>query len=688
MKHFVSLFLLAAAAAAKPLVFHVATNGNDNGPGTRAAPLASPAGALKIARAQRAFGDGVTILLHSGTFAISEPLKLSPADSGTTIAVFENDKPVISGGRRITGWKNVRDNLWQAEVADVRSGQWYFRQLFINDQRATRARTPNDGAFFRMQGARFNDKPAQFHYKPGDIKPTWTNDPDAEVIGFEKWTVFRQHIAGVLVESNVVQLSGNAAPHTHEDGAQYFIENTADSLNAPGEWYLNRKTGVVNYLARPGEDLSKAEVIAPMLEELVVIAGDAASPLPLPGERAGVREPANKAIPPAKNIPDRPLPQGDGTVQQITLRGLTFSHTDWTLGTNGYVDTQAAVAKRGTLRADFAHDITIEDCTFTHLAGYAVELGRGAQNCRIVGNEMTDLGAGGVRIGETVVRTNEFDATHHNVITDNHIYNVGVVFPPAVGVLILQSAHNRVAHNHIHDLFYTAVSVGWTWGYRDSPCHDNVIEFNHMHDIGKSLLSDMGAVYTLGPQPGTVVRNNLIHDVNAFTYGGWGLYTDEGSTGILMENNIVYRCKNAGFHQHYGKENVIRNNIFAFNKENQLMRSREEEHISFYFTNNIVLFDSGNLLGSTWKNDRFVIDNNVYWDTRVGTNVEKMKFSSAPLEQWQARRHDTNSLVADPLFVGAAKNDFRLRPDSPALKLGFKSIDPAVVGIRPKLKRD
>jgi parallel beta-helix repeat protein len=300
---------------------------------------------------------------------------------------------------------------------------------------------------------------------------------------------------------------------------------------------------------------------------------------------------------------------------------------------------------------------------------------------------MFDLGAGGVRVGETTVRTEEFDATHSNVIADNHLHHLGVLYPPAVGVFIIQSATNRVAHNHIHDLFYTAVSVGWTWGYHDSPCRENVIEFNHMHDIGMGLLSDMGAVYTLGPQPGTVVRNNLIHDVSSFTYGGWGLYTDEGSTGIVLENNIVYRCKSAGFHQHYGKENVIRNNIFARNTENQLMRSREEGHTSFFFTNNIVLFDSGNLLGSTWKNDRFVLDRNLYWDTRTGTNVAKARFGDASLDQWQARGHDTNSIIADPLFVNAAKQDFRLQRGSPALKMGFKPIDLSSVGVRPFGKR-
>ncbi|HMJ05073.1 MAG TPA: right-handed parallel beta-helix repeat-containing protein, partial [Chthoniobacterales bacterium] len=638
----------------------VATNGNDTWSGKLPAPnlgksdgpLASVSAAINASR-QRAVGEAATILLRSGTFALAETLKLSPTDSSLTIAAFENEKPVLSGGRRITGWKNVRANLWQASIPEARDGKWVFRQLFINGERAIRARTPNTG-YFRIQGASPQDKPVKLKFKAGDIKKEWAADGEVEVIALLAWADIRMQIRAVDDTNHVATLSGDPRPSNKENNAQYYIENAPDALDAPGEWYLDRKTGVVSYLAKPGDNLAQAEVIAPVLDDLIVISGDAAA-----------KKPAEK----------------------ITLCGLTFSHTDWTLGPKGHADTQAAVAQRGDIRAEFARDITIEDCTFIHLAGYAVELGRGAQHCRVVGNEMSDLGAGGVRVGEGTVRTDPFDAVNGHTITDNHIHRLGVVYPPAVGVFILQSGNNRVAHNHIHDLFYTAVSVGWTWGYRASPCSNNIVEWNHMHDIGQFLLSDMGAVYTLGPQPGTIVRNNLIHDVNAFTYGGWGLYPDEGSTGIVMENNIVYRCKNAGFHQHYGKENVIRNNIFAFNKENQLMRSRDEEHLSFFITNNIVLHDSGNLLGTSWKNNQYVIDHNLYWDTRAAGDVTKMKFSNATLDQWKARGHDTNSVIADPLFVDAAKFDFRLKPNSPALKLGFKPIDLTGVGVRPRATR-
>lgn len=659
-------------AFARTQTFHVSPQGNDAWSGRLSdakrdktdGPFVTLPAALEAVRKARrdanSAQDNFTILLRGGTYELTTPIVLTPEDSGLsaqqpfTIAAYRKEKPVLSGGRRIPGWRlvNGQPGLWEAEVPFAREAP--FRSLFVNGQRAIRARTPNEG-FFRIQGESPQDKPVKLRFKAGDIQKSWADSGETEVIALLAWADFRLYIRSVDDEANVATLSGDARPSNKEANARYFVENAPGSLDAPGEWQLDRTRGIVRYLPRPGEDMLKAEVIAPRLEDLLQLKGDLAA------KRA---------------------------VRHVVLRGLTFSHTDWSMPPEGYADTQAAIATRGDLYAEAATDCVVENNTFSHLSGYALDFGRGCQRNKIVGNDAFDLGGGGIRIGEPGDRTPDaFAANHTHTVTDNHFHQLGRIYPPAIGVFILQSGTNRIAHNHIHDLYYTAVSVGWNWGYQETPCRENVIEFNHMHDIGQSMLSDMGAVYTLGIQRGTVIRNNLIHDVNSFTYGGWGLYPDEGSTGIVWENNVVYRTKSAGFHQHYGRENIIRNNIFAFGKEHQVMRTRDEEHVSFFFTNNIVYFNSGTLLGSSWKNERFVIDHNLYFDTRTAAAPDNLKFSNATVDKWRARGHDTHSVITDPLFVAPEKLDFRLRKDSPALAHGFKPIDISKIGVRPASKR-
>src|SRR5262249_27032237 len=133
-------------------------------------------------------------------------------------------------------------------------------------------------------------------------------------------------------------------------------------------------------------------------------------------------------------------------------------------------------------------------------------------------------------------------------------------------------------------------------------------------------------------------------------------------------------------HQHYGETNMVRNNIFAFAHDHQLQRSRVEPHLSFSFETNIVYFNSGVLLGNEWKDDRFQMDYNVFFDARPDAKSESMRFGKATLEDWRGRGHDTHSVIADPLFVAPQQNNFGLKPDSPALKIGFRPIDVSKVG--------
>lgn len=623
-------------------------------------PSRTIAQALKVARQARVEGhrEAITIQLRGGVHRLAEPLALTEQDSGAgvdsplTIESFPGERAVISGGRAVAGWTAVegRPGYWRTRVA----AGWHFRSLFMDGKRLTRARSPNSG-FFRIRGPSSQEKPFRLAYPDGAIKPEWAGpESDVEVVAYLAWADLRMQIRQVDEVSKTATLSGDPRPSNRESDARFIVENAPDLVDEPGEWHLDRKTGEVLLMLAPGADPNRADIAAPLLPHLVSITGNF---------------------------------ETQQAARHIALRGLVFQHTDHALGPNGMADTQAAIAVRGDLRLEGAEDCVVEECEFSGLSGYAIEAGRGAKRIRIVGNQIRDIGAGGVRLGETARRATAFEASHGHVVTDNEMTQLGRIFAPAVGVFILQSGTNRVAHNHIHDLYYTAVSVGWNWGYQETPCRENIIEFNHLHDIGQGMLSDMGAVYTLGIQHGTVIRNNLVHDVSSFTYGGWGLYTDEGSTGIVLENNVVHRTKSAGFHQHYGRENLIRNNIFAFGREYQVMRTREEGHLSFTFTHNIVYFDSGELLGSNWSNDNFAMDHNLYWDARLARDPSSLRFKGATLEGWRARGHDLNSVVADPLFAGPAEGDFRLKVNSPALAGGFQPIDMATVGIRPKSAR-
>ena len=253
-----------------------------------------------------------------------------------------------------------------------------------------------------------------------------------------------------------------------------------------------------------------------------------------------------------------------------------------------------------------------------------------------------------------------------------------------MGVWIGQSPDNRVTHNEINDFYYTGVSVGWTWGYGKSLATNNKILFNHIHNIGHGLLSDMGAVYTLGISPGTEVSNNVVHDIESYSYGGWGLYTDEGSTGIKMENNLVYRTKCGGFHQHYGQENIIRNNIFSDGTLYQVQATRPEAHVSFEFSHNIISFDQGTLYAGRFMQIKNRINHNLIWcsDPQNITDPKSKLLGGASWETWRKSGRDTDSVIGDPQFINSEKGDYTPQNTKLLEQIGFKPFDPKRAGVK------
>ena len=373
-------------------------------------------------------------------------------------------------------------------------------------------------------------------------------------------------------------------------------------------------------------------------------------------------------------------PQGGRYVEYLTFQGLSFQHSQCPLPPQGHNNGQAAVSLPSSITADGARHVTFDDCEVAHVGGYALWFRRGCEDCRVQHCLIHDMAARRSP-HRTRLTTTPIPARTPPVIasSDNNIIRSGGHLDRgAVGVWIGHSAYNEVTHNDIADFPYTGVSVGWRWGYAPSDAHHNKIEFNHIHHLGWGVLSDMGGVYTLGPQPGTTVSNNRIHDVYSYDYGGWGLYTDEGSTGIVMENNLVYNVKAAGFHQHYGRENVIRNNIFAFGSGSPVAANARRAASLLH------LQQQHRLLERRPAVQRLV--------ERRRREVGEQPLLRRLRRNGEVRRHglsrhgrqlgkDAGSLIADPKFVDAAHFDFRLKPDSPAGKIGFKPFDYTKAGV-------
>jgi hypothetical protein len=681
---FLLLSLFFVDVSGQSYKLYLSPHGNDASTGstpTRALATLQKARDLARMYKKRRPSDTIFVYLLKGEYIIKEPLLLTAADGGTPEApviysAFKSDKVVLSGGEKITGWRKFKNSIWVADLPKVKANDWSFTQLFVNGRERKRARLPKTG-FYRVKGfpdgdlkAGYQTPSKRFEYKPGDIRPDWKNVQDIDIVVYHFWTDTHLTIQSVDDKSNVVHFkypSGKVfTDDFNNDGARYVVENVWEGLQDPGDWYLDKNEGKVYYIPTAGEDMGKVEVWAPVTSGFIDLVGDAMAGKP---------------------------------ISDIEFRNINFQYANVLLPAGNTNDAQGSSRIAAIINLKGAQRCVFDNCSITNTGGFAFNVEGGSAYNRFTNNRITNIAAGAFKMNGGKAGEHPLSQTHHNVISDNEIGYYGTVFPSAVGVLLMHARNNEVVHNHIHHGFYTGVSLGWEWGYQRSVSRDNIVANNYIHHIGQGLLSDMGAVYTLGVSPGTVIRNNLIHDVDSHNYGGWGIYNDEGSTHILVENNVVYNTKFAGYNIHYAKEITVRNNIFALGKLQQVNRTRVDPHQSVYFENNIIYWKEGKLLDGNWEdkpydfyfnpisnsgskkvNSTFEMDYNIYYNPNLQS--DSVVFSKWNLKEWQGKGKDTHSSFTNPLFTNPAAFDFTLQKNSPALKMGFQQINLENVGPR------
>jgi parallel beta-helix repeat protein len=584
-------------------IYASAYRGDDRNDGlSKNRPIRTLEHAMEIARARN---SGEIDFHLDGRFVLKAPLVV---DRSSIAFIGDTQSAAITGATSLSNWQLDSYNGRQVWSMPVPSGLTP-REMFVGEsmERVERPRLPEAG-FYRFAGltgnamnAPWNQGQTEALFRPQDV-PRLKNPQDVEVVAHHFWVTSRMPLQSVDEQNHLFHFAKKSVFRLSDDytgqPAPYYLDNVGEALHKPGQWYWDRAKGKIFYVPRPSDVRSKLVAWVPELTNLMTI-----------------RNASN-----------------------VRVSGINFSGCEYNLPPDSAGDGQAAISVPGAIALHNADSCSIS-CTVHACGTYGIEV-TGTSNHNTIQCGLVDLGAGGVKLGP---------GTSYNAVTNCLIAEDDKVHASGVGVWIGNSGHNTVSRNKILNLTYTGISVGWTWGYGPSDAVDNSIEWNRIMSIGEGLLSDMGGIYTLGVSPGTVIAHNHITDVRSYGYGGWGIYLDEGSSNILVEDNLVEECKTGSFHQHYGRDNVIRNNIFAFAQtEGQIIRSRPEDHNSFDMEHNVIVWDGKTpLFGGNLTGPGFVFRDNYLYCLEPRNDFPK----------WM---DPSNRFVRSENMPGARQGDYRL----------------------------
>jgi hypothetical protein len=508
------------------LQIFVAPTGDDANPGTADKPVKTPAKARDLVRAATATKrpDHAVVVLRGGTYFLDQPLSLGAQDGGdathaVTWAAYQSETPVLSGGRLVTGWTRDKGDVWKTTLPDVKSGAWWFRDLFVDGKRATRAR-------FEVRGDGASDSNTVELREPMPIALTSTDDAEVEIHGI--WFASRQPVTSASGRSLTFR--------TKIDGlgaVVAWVEHARGLIDEPGEWYLERATGTLYYQEEPGKDPNARTFVAGRLPQVLAVEGTA-----------------------------------NARVTNLSFHGLSFMHTTWQADpAEGYNEKWAGTYGFDEMKlrqiplavdVEWADGVRFEGCRVAHVGTSGIGFGRGVTKSQIVGNEIYDVAANGVVSGwrgkvnpdgtmpQDVVFNEKWFPPNEagvddlalpwggeaaiprdNEVTDNHVHHCGQVYEGTVGVH-MQFQHNpRVEHNEVHDVSYAGMTFEM---YKGDAQDKNVYSWNHVHDV-MFLGNDGDFIYHSASIMGCRIEGNV-------AVGG-GIYLDYHGNGNTVIGNVI-----------------------------------------------------------------------------------------------------------------------------------------------------
>ena len=633
-------------------------------------PVDSLTNALKIVKRHVNNGEiyDYTIKIKGGTYRIPSVVLISNPDSvRITVEPYDSDTVIFSGGKAVKNWEETTVNgvrCLRAFIPEATNNGLPIKNLFVNGNPANKTVFPADGSKLRIKSLPEGnlDDGLMCGNRAFEIDPTdiaFISDiENCEITVIHYWVDEHFDIACYDNEKHIIYSDSYSRYKLQDDWnydyALYRIENVFEELKTSGQWYFDKKNSFIYYVPHYGENSENINAEIPVTDSLLNISG----------------------------TPDSKV--GGITFNNIIFECTASGFKDLTSKRYGKIvksasSPQGAVNLSGAVNLEFAEHCRFKGCKFRNLGEYAINIGNGCRYNSITDCDIYNNGGGGIKIDGGDYYSPLSHRTGYTLIENNRIHNNCLIYKSAIGIITMHSFSNRIAYNSIHDMEYSGISCGWVWGYAESVSKNNVIEYNHIYNLGSGDMSDMGGIYLLGVQPGTVVRGNHIHNIRKANYGGWGIYLDEGSSHIVVEKNIVHHTASSPFNIHYGAENTVRYNIFAFGDLGLIGFVRGEPHIMASFYKNIFITDDKPIIEGGYNfrfaENQVVSDNNFFWDISgapLRNIYSKKEGAGAEIqtwEHWQQTGHDNNSFYGEIAFKDL--DSLTLSENSIVFKKGF-----------------